>query len=560
MRCCAAPVVHAAVDIERGRELYARRAWSAAYEALSRADAAAPLQAEDLERLATTAYMLGRDADYFRGLERAHQAWLARGEGLHAVRCAVWVGLNLMLRGETGPAMGWIGRAQRLVEREQRDCAERGYLLFPAMFRQEAEGDLEAAAGTAGEAAAVGERLGDPDLFALAAQSQGSYLVLQGRVAEGLGLLDEAMVAISAGELSPIVSGLVYCGVILGCQAAYEPRRAQEWTAALTHWCEQQPDMVAFTGRCLTHRAEIMWLHGAWPEALEEARRAGRRSAEGKNALAGGEAVYLQGEVHRLRGELDAAEEAYRDASRSGREPMPGLALLRLAQGDARSAAAAIRRAVGEAAERPQRARLLPAQVEIALAVGAAEEARGACAELAEIADAHDSAMLQAMAALATGAVELAAGEAGASLAFLRRAARLWQQLEAPYEVARARALVGLACRALGDDDTAAFELEAARGVFAGLGAAPDLARVESLMRPEPAPEAHGLTARELEVLRLVAGGKSNRQIAAELVLSEHTVARHLQNIFAKLGVSSRTAASAFAWSEMTTRPAPPSW
>ena len=220
--------------------------------------------------------------------------------------------------------------------------------------------------------------------------------MLQGGSRRASALLDEAMVAVSAGELSPIVSGLVYCGVILGCQAAYEPRRAHEWTTALTHWCEQQPDMVAFTGRCLTHRAEIMWLHGAWPEALEEARRAGRRSAEGKNALAGGEAVYLQGEVHRLRGRARRRpRRPTGTASRSGREPQPGLALLRLAQGDAGAAAAAIRRALGEAAERPQRARLLPAQVEIALAAGAAEEARGACAELAAIADGHDSGMLR---------------------------------------------------------------------------------------------------------------------------------------------------------------------
>jgi DNA-binding CsgD family transcriptional regulator len=342
--------------------------------------------------------------------------------------------------------------------------------------------------------------------------------------------------------------------VILGCQAAYDPHRAREWTSALSAWCEQQPDMVAFTGRCLTHRAELMWLHGAWPEALEEARRAGRRSAEGKNALAAGEALYVQGEVLRRQGELAAAEEAYRTASRSGREPQPGLALLRLAQGDTGAGAAAIRRALDETTERSLRARLLPAFVEIMLAAGDLEAARAAAAELGRIADGHEAGMLGAMAALAQGAVELAAGDVRAALGSSRHAARVWQQLEAPFEVAQARTLVGLACRALGDRDTAAFELEAARGIFAGLDAAPELARVETLMRPAT-PSAHGLTAREQEVLGLVAAGKSNREIAAELVLSEHTVARHLQNIFAKLGVSSRTAASAFAWSEMTTRP-----
>ena len=532
----------------------AGRSWTDIYDTLTRAD-----RAEDLERLATAAYMLGRDEEYCSALERAHHAHLERGAGLPAARCAFWLGLNLMLRGETGRATGWMGRAQRLVERAASECVEQGYLMLPAMFRHEAAGDLEAAAATAGAAGTIGERFGDADLFALCAQARGTYLVMLGRPEEGLALLDEAMVAVTAGELSPIASGLVYCGVILGCQAAYEPRRAHEWTAALTQWCERQPDMVAFTGRCLIHRAEIMCLHGAWEDAVREAQRAARRCEEGGNRAAGGEAVYLQGEVHRLRGELASAEAAYREASQAGREPQPGLALLRLAQGDAAAAAAAIRRALGETVDAPGRARLLPAHVEVLLAQGETEEARGAAVELGAIAEGQQDGMLGAMAAFAAGAVALAAGDPGAALGSSRRAAQLWQRLEAPYETARARALVGLACRELGDEDTAAFELEAARGVFAGLGALPDLARAEALASPAT-PEFHGLTAREQEVLRLVAAGRSNREIASELVLSEHTVARHLQNIFAKLGVSSRTAASALAWSEMTTRPPQRSW
>ncbi len=535
-------------ELERGREAYARRAWTAAYESLALADRAAALGADDLERLATSAYMLGRDDDYLGALERAHRLHLEAQEPLQAVRCAFWIGLNLAFRGESGRAGGWFARAERLLERTGRDCVESGYLRIPLMFRHEAAGDLDAAAEVAAGAARVGERFGDPDLFALAVHSQGTFLVRQGRVREGLGLLDEAMVAVAGNELSPIPSGLVYCGVILGCQEAYDPRRAQEWTEALSRWCEQQPDMVAFTGRCLTHRAEIMCLRGDWDAALEEARRAGRRSGKGRHDLAGGEAAYVEGELHRLRGEPAAAEDAYRAASRCGRVPLPGLALLRLAQGKRDAASAAIRRALAEAAERPRRARLLPAYVEIMLAAGDGAAARDACAELEGIADGHEAGMLGAMAAYARGAVELADGDGGAALAALRRAAHVWRQLEAPYEAARARELVGVACRALGDGDAAALELDAARGAFAGLRAAPDLARVEALIRPAAATAAGGLTAREREVLRLVAAGRSNREIAHELVVSEHTVARHLQNIFAKLGVSSRTAASAFAY------------
>lgn len=534
-------------DLERGRESYTRRAWIDAYESLSHADQASALGAEDLELLATSAYMLGRDDD-LSGLERAYHVYLDAGETLRAARCAIWVGMHLSIRGQMGRATGWLGRAQRLVEREGRACAEQGYLLFPPMFQHEASGDYEAAIATAAEAAEIGERFGDADLFALAAQDQGILLVRLGRVVEGLGLLDEAMVAVTAGELSPIVSGLVYCGVILGCQDAYELRRAQEWTAALTRWCDEQPDMVSFTGTCLVHRAEIMQLHGAWRDALEEAQRASERCAQAMNLGAAAQACYLQGEVHRLRGEFAAAEEAYRDASRGGWEPQPGLALLRLAQGNDGAAAAAIRRVVGETTERVKRARLLPAYVEILLAVGDAWEARSACRELEEISASYRSAMLGAMVAHARGAVDLAEGDTRAALVELRHAMQVWQELEVPYEAARMRALLGLACRALGDDDTAALELEAARGVFARLGAATDLARVDSLTRRAASGDTHGLTPREVQVLRLVAAGETNKAIAAELVLSGRTVDRHVSNIFTKLGVSSRAGATAYAY------------
>ena len=534
--------------LERGRASYARRAWEDARASLARADRASPLGADDLELLATSAFMVGLMDDFLSVLERAHHAHADGGEPLRAVRCAFYLGVNLALRGDMGHAAGWFGRGQRLVEREGRDCVESGYLLMPVAMQNEAAGNYEAAFAAATAAAEAGERFGDVDLLSLAVHTQGLALIRQGQVVEGLALLDQAMLAASAGELSPIVTGVVYCGVIAGCEEAYEVRRAREWTDALSRWCEQQPQLVAFSGRCHAHRSEIMQLDGAWREALEEARRARERAERAMNPSAVGHALYQQGEIQRLQGDFVAAEAAYRESNRYGREPQPGLALLRLAQGDGETAAAAIRRALGETTEPLKRARLLPAAVEIMLTVGDRSEARRASDELAEVSTLYDSVMLRAIVEHVQGAVELAEGDARAALVSLRGARQAWQELGAPYEAARTRVLLGQACRALGDDDTATLELEAAGAAFAGLGAVPDAAVVASLTRRDASGDTYGLTQRELEVLRLIAAGKSNRQIASALVVSEHTVARHVQNILAKLRVSSRTAATAFAF------------
>lgn len=288
--------------VTRGREACARRAWRDAFESLSRADQVAALGADELELLATSAYMLGRDDDHVRALERAHHAYLDAGETPRAVHCAYWIGHNLMLRGEMGPATGWFGRGQRLLEREAEDCAERGYLLIPTIVAHAIAGDAEAAYATATEIAEIGARFKDRDLFAIGVHEQGHALVRQGRFEEGLRLLDEVMVTVTAGELSPIVTGMVYCNTIGFWQSVYELRRAREWTDALTRWCEEQPEMVAHTGVCLVHRAEIMQLQGAWDAALEEARRASERFADGVlNVRVCGKAFYRRGEVHRLR-------------------------------------------------------------------------------------------------------------------------------------------------------------------------------------------------------------------------------------------------------------------
>ena len=535
--------------LERGRASYAKGVWLDAYESLSLADEVDSLDAEDLELLARSAYMLGRDDDYVRGLERAHHAHLDAGDVPGAARCTWWIGHNLLFRGETARANGWFGRGDRLLDREGRDCVERGYLLIPALLRAGASDDAGAEYATATEAAAIGERYDDLDLVTIARMGQGHALLRKGRTEEGFRLVDETMVAVTTGELSPIVAGIVYCNTIAICQEAHEVRRAREWTNALTEWCDRQPDMVAHTGVCLVHRAEVMQLLGDWRAALEEVQQAGERLRQGVlNQRRAGSALYREGEIQRLQGEFAAAEEAYRAASRLGYEPQPGLALLRLAQGNGAAAAAAIGRVADETDAPLERAGLLPARVEIMLAVGDLEEARLASVELDAISEAHASDLLRALAAQAGGAVMLAEEDARGALGSLRRALSAWQDIEAPYEAARTRVLLGMACRRLGDDDAAALELEAARAVFEELGAGPDLTRVDSLVTSAPSQSTHGLSPRELEVLRHVAGGKTNKEIAAEFVLSERTVERHVSNIFAKLGVSTRAAATAFAY------------
>jgi tetratricopeptide (TPR) repeat protein len=486
------PEQSTAAALERGRDAYRRRAWGEAHARLSAADRETPLEPEDLERLAVTCSMLGRDADSAACLARAYHGFVGRGDRDRAARAAFWLVLDLMERGEVAQASGWMGRVRRLLGETPGDCAGQGFVLLPDALRALAEGDHETALPILDRVAAIGERFGDPDLVAFSRLAQGRTLLRTGKVKEGLALLDEAMLAVTTDEVSPIVAGGVYCSVVSGCQEVFDWRRAQEWTAAMSRWAAPQHDLVLFRGQCLLRRSEVLQLRGDWDGALEEARRALARLLDPPGQIAVGSAYVQLAELHRLRGELSEAEEAYRLASQHGARIQPGLALLRMAQGDPAAAVASLRRTLEESPQPRFLPMLLAACVEAALAAGDVPTARTAAAELATVAADPEVPYLRALSARATGSVRLAAGDARAALGELRQSEAIWQELEAPYEAARTRVLVGRACGELGDVSEAEMSLAGAAAVFERLSAAPDRTLVEELR----ARTLGGLTAR----------------------------------------------------------------
>lgn len=535
--------------LQRARTAYAERRWADVVAAF--ADEPADVKGtdpDDLVRSSVALSLLGRTEDAIQVRTLAHEGYLARGDVAEAVRCAVWISLGAMDLGDRARAMGWLGRARRLVDGMEEPGAVAGFVLIPEGLGTLYGGEVETAARIFGEALAIAEREGgDADLAVLAMLGTGQSNIARGDRATGFRLLDEAMVAVTAGEPGPIASGIVYCAVIGFCHLAFELRRATEWTRALENWCERQQALVAFSGQCQAHRSQLFRLRGEWDAALDAARLAEQRLNEGDNDAAWG-AHYQQAEVHRLRGDFTEAEAEYLLAGESGWDPQPGLALLHQARGGLELAQGMIRRSV-ETPDVSTRCHRLPALVEIELAAGDLEAARRAADELTGFADSTDAPMLHAVAAFANGAVLLAEGDADSAMRHLTTAAQRWSALGAPYEAARSRLLLGRAHRALGDEQSASESLRQARTVFAALGARPALAEVDSELVTGNGVSADGpLTAREVEVLRLVCAGLTNRAIASELVLSEKTVARHLSNIFAKLDVPSRAAATAYAY------------
>ncbi len=517
--------------------------WEGTFEALSARDSSENLGAADLEALGEAAWWLSRLPECIAARERSVAVYVADGHSRQAAVVALRLFYTFSVRGESAIATGWLRRAGRLLDGEP-EGVEHGQLALAEARVARSRGDSDGELSCAQRAIALGHQFGDPDLVALGQYIEGRLLVRRGDVFDGMATLDEAMLSATQGELGPMATGQVYCNVIAACQELGDLRRAAEWTEALRGWCESQPASV-FPGLCRVHRAEVMRLRGAWDEAEREALQASEDLHEAMPAFAS-EALYQLGEIQRQRGELDAAELTFRRASDLGREPQPGLALIRLARGKTEAAAASVRRALAQESNGLMRAKLLAAQVEIAIAGDDLPPGRRAAEELAKIASMYGSMALDAAAASAQGRVELAGGEASAALGSLSRAWELWQTADCPFEAAETRRVLGLACREVGDADGAELALSSALAGFEQLGAKTEAGRTAEQLSERQS--VAGLTAREIEVLRLVAAGKSNREIAAELYLSVKTVARHLSNIFCKIDVSSRSAATAFAY------------
>jgi DNA-binding CsgD family transcriptional regulator/TolA-binding protein len=520
------------------------RSWSEEYEALKNKQEA--LNNEELYQLALAAYLTGKDEEGIDILARTHHQFLENKKIRQAIRCAFWIGMLLMFKGERARGSGWFSRAQRLVEEHQYEGAEKGLLLIPAGLGSLGAGNAETAyANFAHEA---GKGYNDPDLTTLSLLGQGQAMIPLGNISEGIALLDEAMVAVESADISPLVVGIVYCAVIETCHKIFDIRRAQEWTAVLSQWCESQPDLIPFRGQCLIRRSQIMHIHGEWSGALREMQRACQILSKPPGEPAAGEAYYLLAEIFRLRGDFQQAEKLYVTANKWGRKPQPGLALLRLAQNEKDLAIKSIRNAMDETKAPLQRIKILQAYIEIMLVHDKIAEARSAVDELDTVAEKYGTTFLEAITTYCRGAVFLKEGDLAAAIDSLSKSLNFLNDLNAPYEAAAARLLLGIAYRAQGDQDTAAMELAAARWIFKELEALPDLEKVEALLNIKNEPDLHGLTLRELQVLRLVSEGETNKAIAGKLFISERTVERHLSNIFNKLQVNSRTEATTFAY------------
>jgi ATP/maltotriose-dependent transcriptional regulator MalT len=503
----------------------------------------------DLEREAIAAYLHGADDATEALWISAHNECIRTGDLPRAARCIAWLVLDLFIRGEWARGNGWLARGLNLLE-PAGDCAALGLLLVQVAVNQLRQGETDAAARTARRTGELARQFTDPELSVFSRLIRAQVHARRWEQKEAVSLFDEIMVGVTVDTVSPIAVGVVYCVVIDACRSLFDLGRAREWTAALDRWCSTQPDMVAFRGKCLVHRIEILRLSGDWSRALAEAEQACSWSGAHENSFRYpvGASFYELGELHRLRGDKDEAMAAYRRASELGQSPEPGLTLLQFGQGKRDLAAVTIRRLMSERQNSVSRAEVLLAAAQILTSVDDVATARLAAEELARMRERWAATALGAMATHAAGTVCLAEGDLSAALNHLREAWMLWQELEVPYQAARVRVLLGQACQLSGDEVAAEFEFEAARQFFQRVSAQPDIERVDGQRQSTSKGHAQLLSARELQVIGLVASGKTNREIARQLSISERTVDRHVSNILLKLNLPTRSAATAYAF------------
>ncbi len=519
------------------------------YDKLSLKNEKSSLSAKELMRFATVSYLLGKNSDSENFWSIAYNRFLEEKNETKAIRCAFWLSFQLLSNGDHAKGGGWISRANRLLERQKSFCVEVGYLLLPVALQSIFNGDNQTAYSKFTKCSQIAEQYNDMDLLTFSRHGQGRALIRMGEVSKGIALLDEAMVAVINDEVSEIFSGDVYCSVIEGCYEIFDMGRAQEWSIALSKWCNNHPGLVPYQGQCLVRSAEIKQLEGNWQVALQEAHRAGEWLSQPPGKPAAGTAFYRMAELYRLKGQYKEAEAAYHEGHKWGKKPQPGLALLRLAEGKIEMAISAAQRSLDETIYPSARAPLLSAYIDIMIQGNDLIKAEQAAKELAKIADDLSAPFLHALAHYGKGKLLLEKEKAQEALTILRSAATLWNTLKVPYELGRVRVLIGKACQKLGDDETARMELNAARHVFEELEAIPEIEQIDQLLKiDKDHKNSFGLTSREEEVLQKVAAGKTNKSIATDLFISERTVERHVSNIFLKLNLASRAAATAWAY------------
>ncbi|ASN51514.1 helix-turn-helix transcriptional regulator [Sinomonas sp. R1AF57] len=544
-------------SVDTAREAFAGRHWDVAVQELVATDGRAPLDPPDVERLATSYWMLGRTAETIAALARTHDEYERAGDTRAAARVGIWLAFYLLIRAQPAQCMGWAARSQRLLDELPGPTPEHALALTPGAFALEFRGDQAQAEALFRRALKIARPLGNPEVISIAEVGLAFSLVRSGGFDEALGLLDEAIAIIGSGATGPVAAGIVYCHAIECCHLAFDLPRAREWTAALDAWRMAEGPLVEFSGKCDAHRAELFRLHGAWDDAVRAAHEAQEKFRAG-DFSAGFSSFYEEAEVLRLRGRYVEADRGYAEALRCGWDPLPGLALLRLDQGRPAEAQSLLRRSTlrDDGAYRRQ---LLAATVEVELAAGDEDAAAAAWEELSRLAEQHGTPWTRALEAAAAARVLASQGRNVEALDAADRAWSLWSELGVPYEVARCLVLKARACLALSDSAPARLGLALARDILAELGARPALDGLPAdggptrasggpTTPPAPPPSDAPLSARELDVLQLVCAGLSNQSIASQLFLSERTVAHHVGSILAKLGVPSRTAAAAQAF------------